>query len=174
MTEAELKNNIYTWLKTIVPALYVGDLSARPAGSIVFVWHMLSVTREASPILEGRIAVDTRIGRDTPSSPDVHGSETYTGDREEMLYLHFFGKNSVDYLKSIRNATQDATVRPTVNANGFTVVECHPVLDAHQYLESMPEDGATVDMRIRFIDTWTTESGKPGTIETADMTGKVN
>ena len=109
------------------------------------------------------------LQRDMPGSPDINGSQTYTGDREEMLYLTAIGKGSIDLLNTIRNSIEDTTIRPTISANSFLVVEAQPVMDAHQYLDSMPEDRATLDLRIRFIDTWTTASGKPGVIETAPM-----
>jgi len=170
VTEATLKTAIFDWLQTIVTTLWVGDLSARPINTIAFVWHMNDVSRPATPILEGRMSNENRIGRDTPGSPNVNGAQTYTGDREEMLYLTAIGTGALDVLKSIRNAVEDMTVRPTIAANSFTIPDCQAIVDAHIYLDSMPEDRATLDMRIRFVDTWTTASGKPGIIETAVQT----
>lgn len=169
MTEATLKTNIYNWLKLIAPTLWVGAGNARPTNTIAYVWHMDENARPATPLLEGRLSLNSRIGRDMPGSPDINGSQTYTGDREEMLYLTAIGKGSIDLLNTIRNSIEDTTIRPTISANSFLVVEAQPVMDAHQYLDSMPEDRATLDLRIRFIDTWTTASGKPGVIETAPM-----
>ena len=174
MTEANLKTYIFTWLQLIVPALWVGAGNARPANKTAFLWHMDNNARPATPLLEARLSNDSRIGRDAPSSPDSYGSQTYTGDREEFLYLTAMGKGSIDLLKSIRNAIEDTTIRATIAANNFTVIESRPIIDAHQYLDSMPEDRGTMDLRIRFVDSWTTASGKPGTIDTANMTGTVN
>ena len=71
------------------------------------------------------------------------------------------GIGSIDLLKSIRNAIEDTTIRATIAANNFTVIESRPIIDAHQYLDSMPEDRGTMDLRIRFVDSWTTAYGKP-------------
>lgn len=179
MTEATLRTAIYTWMKSIVPAFWVGgpaDLEhpTRPSGSIAFIWHMEENSRPATPFLECRISIEQRIGRDAPAGPDVYGSFKYTGDREAMLYMTSFGPGAMDTLKSIRNATQDTTVIPTMAANGFLIVEAHPIVDAHQFLDSMPEDRGTLDLRIRFIDTWTTASGAPGEIDTVNQTGTFN
>lgn len=174
MTESTLKTAIYNWMATILTTLYVGDVSARPVGSIAFMWHMLTVNRPATPILEGRLSVEERIGRDAPGAPDIHGSETFVGDREGMLYLRFFGNGARDALVALRNATQDPTVRPTMSANSFMISETQPIVDAHQYLDTASEDGAMLDMRIRYVDTWTTASGAPGTINTANQSYKVN
>jgi len=174
MTESELKTAIYTWLATVVSTLWVGNLAARPDNKTAFVWHMDNDGRPATPLLEARLSNDSRVGRDYPGAIDIHGSVAYTGDREEMVYLTAMGELAVDILKTIRNAVEDTTVHPTFSVNKFIIVEAHPIVDAHQYLDSMPESRATMDLRIRFVDTWTTASGKPGTIDTANMTGIMN
>jgi len=173
MSEATLKTDIFNWLQSIVPALWVGEGDLRPANKTAFVWHMLDNSRPATPVLEGRLSTRNRIGRDSWEQ-NANGSQNYTGDREEMLYLHFFGNGAEDVLTSIQNAIEDTTMRPTYETNGFLIVENHPIIDAHQYLDSMPEDGATLDLRIRFIDTWSTAVAKPGIISTANITEKVN
>ena len=173
MTESILKTDIFNWLLAVIPTLYVGDLSVRPAGTIAFVWHMSDISRPATPLLEGRLSNDARIGRDY-SKQNSNGSQAYSGDREEWLYFTSIGPGAVDTLKSIRNSIEDTTARPTFAGNSFIIIETQPIVDAHQYLDSMPEDRATLDLRIRFLDAWSTAAGKPGIIETANQTGKVN
>ncbi len=176
MTESTLRQAIYTWLSSVLSALWVGDLSERPDNKIAFVWHMEDQTRPATPILEARLSNESRIGRDSigpVSNMAGHvGEQKMTGDREEMLYLTLFGPGAVDYLRLIRNATEDNALRATFDDDSFIVVECMPILDAHEFLDSMPEDRATMDLRLRFIDTWTTNCG--GIIEIVNMDTEVD
>jgi hypothetical protein len=173
MSEATLKTAIFNWLQTVIAALWVGVGNARPANKIAFVWHMDQNARPATPLLEARLSNDLRIGRDV-AKQNSNGSQSYTGDREEMIYFTAMGPGAMDTLKTIRNAVEDETLRPTMAANSFTVVEAHQIIDAHTYLDSMPEDRGTIDLRIRFVDTWSTVAGKPGIIETANITETVH
>lgn len=170
MTESALRGYVYTWLASVLSTLWVGDLSARPAGKVAFVWHFEPNSRLSTPILEGRMSADDRLGRDTvqpPINTTGHvGEQTVIGDREAMLYLHWFGPGALDGLKTIRNMSEDPLLRPNWLANNFIIVECLGIIDAHQYLDSMQEDGATMDLRLRYSENWT---ANPGIIEHANI-----
>jgi hypothetical protein len=132
-------------------------------------------SRPATPILEGRLSADVRIGRDSVSAPSMvagHvGEQTITGDREFVLYLEYFGPGALDALKTIRNATNVPLLLAPLQQNKIAVVDCMQVMDAHEFLDSMPEDRATLDIRMRYSETMTTT---PGIIEHANITGKVD
>ena len=179
MTEQDLKDNIYDWLKSVLSTLWAGendaDDSARPDGTIEFVWHMEDESRVKTPFLEGRISNMDRIGWDESGSPDkTTASVTYQGDREVMLYLDIRGSGAMDNLNMIRNATQDTTQAPNVKDNGFCFVQCGPVIDAHTFIGPMPEDRALMDIRLRYVESWTTRTGAPGIIEEVQASGKID
>ena len=163
MTEQALRDYIYLWLATILTTLWTGTGGTRPAGKVEFVWHMEENSRPLIPILEGRIGMDNRLGRDSISNPVASGptgyKQTMAGDRECMLYLHWFGTGALDGLKTVRNMVEDPILRPMILRDYFTVVEVHPVIDAHQYLDTKSEDGATLDLRLRYSESWTGDIG---------------
>jgi hypothetical protein len=129
-------------------------------------------SRPATPILEGRLSSDVRIGRDKQLAPDAITDQSVVyGDREIMFYLTAFGIGSVDNLKTIRNAIEDNMTRPTYSVNNFAIAECSPILDAHVFLDTMPEDRATMDLRLRYIDSWT---NAPGIIQHVHANGHVD
>jgi len=176
MLESTLRGYLYDWFASVLPALWVGTGGTRPAGKTEFVWHMENNARPATPVLEGRMSADSRIGRDTVansvSGATGHvGEQTITGDREFMVYLHWFGPGALDGLKTIRNATNDPLQLQSIQSKGIAIVDCLPIIDAHIYLDTMTEDGAMMDMRFRYYETFITI---PGLIEHANITGEID
>jgi hypothetical protein len=175
MTEEYLKETLFAWLQGIIPGLWVGTGGTRPANVTEFVWHMEPGSRPLTPLLECRLTSDTRIGRDYPSAPDAaKGSQIYTGVRDIMLYLNYMGEGAMTALKAIRNATHDRTKITYLQDRGIAFREAHPIVDAHVFLGTMPEDRAIMDMRFGFTDNWSTVAGIPGIIETVNSTGKID
>ena len=165
MTEISLRENLYDWIQGVLNSFL-------PANAATFIWHMQDISRPSTPILEGRLSNDIRIGRDTVNAPDNDGVQIVDGDREFVLYLTYFGTGAWNALQVIRNATHDPYQVGLLQSNGIAIIECHPILDAHVYLDTMPEDRATMDIRMRLVDSWTTQSA--GLIEHANASGKIN
>ena len=88
-----------------------------------------------------------------------------------MLYLQFFGPHAIDSLSKIVDTTDMPEMIDALQADGITPVECHDVLDAHVFLDTMPEERAMLDIRFRTTSEW---SHTIDVIESADMTGEIN
>ena len=88
-----------------------------------------------------------------------------------MLYLQFFGAGSIDALEKIVDATDMTEMIDALQADGITPVECQPVLDAHVFLDTMPEDRAILDIRFRTTSEW---SHDIDVIESLEATGEIN
>ena len=175
MTEAKLREILFDWMQSIIPALWYGNEANRQPNTIAFLWHMENTARPKTPLLEGRLTSENRIGRDWPGALDATlGNQPFYGDREIMLYLNFMGKYAIDYMKAIRNATNDPTQLGPLQSKGVAFVDCQPILDAHEWLGTLPEDRATMDMRLRYYDTWHTQKGRPGIIEHVNMSGEID
>ena len=173
-TEAQLRSALFRWIRTVITTIWQGVESVRPAsGTVEMVWHMQGEGRPGTPFIEGRLGGDVGLGRDVAET-QTDGSQTLYGDREIMLYLAWFGPGAMDGLKAIRNAAGNAAQTATLYEAGIAIRSPEPVLDAHQYLDTMPEDRATLDLRLGFVDSWNTGSGQPGVIESAGMSGKID
>lgn len=185
MSEASIRSGIFKWIKKVVPTVWsqTADIDdddqpirvSRPANTIAFRWFIQDAPRPAVPVILARLSNDVRIGKDSAGEIDTDdNNRSYSGDREEMLYLEFYGSGGKDILRSIRNATQDDTAAPSVRVDGFAVVECGPVVDASAFLDSMPEPRSNMDLRIRYSETWTTGDDTVSTIEHAEMSGEID
>jgi len=171
MTELELRGKIATWLMRIIPSLWVGKGNERPEGKIALGWNMEHNGRPATPFLDCKLSGDDRVGYDVSGSISGDLNVTFEGDRETTLYLTSMGKNSGDVLKSIRNSIYDASRRPFYHIDSFIVFNTSSILDTNKYVDSMPESRSIMDLSIRFLDTWTTDDGSSGVIETVNMNG---
>jgi hypothetical protein len=168
LSELYLQRKLFDWIVTILP-LWNG--ASTRTTEIAFVWHMQDMPRYATPLLMGRISAVQRIGRDVPFMPDNSGARRGAGIREFMLYLQFFGPGAIDALSKIVDATDMPEMITDLQADGITPVECHDVLDAHVFLDTMPEERAMLDIRFRTTSEW---SHTIDVIESAEMTGEIN
>lgn len=168
-SELYLQRKLFDWINSIIP-LWDG-VSARAAGALALVWHMQDMPRYAMPLLMGRISAVQRIGRDVPFMPDNSGARRGAGIREFMLYLQFFGPGAIDALEKIVDATDMPEMIADLQADGITPVECQDVLDAHVFLDTMPEERAMLDIRFRTTSEW---SHTIDVIESAEVTGEIN
>jgi hypothetical protein len=169
LSEIYLQRKLYDWIGTILN-LWSGQ-SIRAINEIAFVWHMQNMPRYKIPLLMGRISAVQRIGRDVPFMPDNSGSRRGAGIREFMLYLQFFGAGAIDALEKLVDATDMPEMIASLQANGITPVECQDVLDAHVFLDTMPEERAMLDIRFRTTSEW---SSTIDAIESAQITGEIN
>jgi hypothetical protein len=147
----------------------------RPTGAPEFLWDYDDTSRPAVPFLHGLLTNENRIGRDGASAPsNSTGSVSYCGDRETMLYLQAVGSGSRDMLNSIRNATQDNTVAPSITVDSFCFVESSNITNVSSFIDSMPEPRSALDLRLRYVETWTTGSDLPGIIEHVEASGEID
>jgi hypothetical protein len=167
--ETYLQRKLFDWIGTILD-LWDGASTRDPA-EIAFIWHMQDMPRYATPLLMGRISAVQRIGRDVPFMPDNSGARRGAGIREFMLYLQFFGAGAIDSLSKIVDATDMPEMIASLQEDGITPVECHDVLDAHVFLDTMPEERAMLDIRFRTTSEW---SHAIDVVESAEVTGEIN
>ena len=168
-SELYLQRKLFDWIGTILD-LWDGTSTRDPA-EIALVWHMQDMPRYKTPLLMGRISAVQRIGRDIPFMPDNSGARRGAGIREFMLYLQFFGAGAIDALSKIVDVTDMPEMIDALQADGITPVECHDVLDAHVFLDTMPEERAMLDIRFRTTSEW---SHAIDVIESAQITGEIN
>jgi len=168
-SELYLQRKLFEWLGTILD-LWDG-VSTRDPSEIALIWHMQDMPRYKTPLLMGRISAVQRIGRDVPFMPDNSGARRGAGIREFMLYLQFFGAGAIDALSKIVDATDMPEMIDSLQADGITPIECHDVLDAHVFLDTMPEERAMLDIRFRTTSEW---SHAIDVIESAEGTGEIN
>jgi hypothetical protein len=172
--ELYLRESIFDWIQIVVPEVWAGQADFRPRESIEFIWHMEEEGRPRTPLLQGRLAHTLRIGRDTIGNILPQGNYQITGDREIMLYLTSYGEQASGALRTIQNKINDPTLLVSIQLKGIAIIDAEPIIDAHVYLDSMPEERATMDIRLRFIHQWSTALGSPSVIETVNDTGIVN
>jgi hypothetical protein len=168
LDEEYLQRKIYDWLATVIP---LSSIPANRTGKALMVWHMQDVERMPTPLLMGRVSSFQKIGRDAVFNPDNEGSKRQAGVREFMLYLQYFGANALTVLQKISDATEDSASIESLQADGITPVWPEPVIDAHQFLDTMPEDRAILDIRFRTTSEWSTVIE---VLESAEATGEVN
>lgn len=159
ITEQALEDAIFDWLDDLLD-LWDGE-SARDDGQIIMVWHMQNMARYETPILMGRISAVNRIGRDAISAPDHNGDAKIQGTREFVLYLECFGNDAMDVLSKIKDATEDPASIALLFSKGITPVESSPVMEAHVFLGTTPEDRALIEIRMRTTTDWSTNRGMP-------------
>jgi hypothetical protein len=152
LDEEYLQRRIYEWINSVMP-LWNG-IGGRTAGSSAMVWHMQDIHRWPTPVLMGRISALHKIGRDAVFQPDNNGSRRQAGEREFMLYLHYFGVNALTLMNKVSDMVQDAESTKDLREDGVTPVWPEDVIDAHQYLDTMPEEGALLDIRFRTTSEW--------------------
>jgi hypothetical protein len=169
LDEEYLQRKIYEWISTIITL--TNSPESRAMGSVAMVWHMQDMPRFKTPILMGRLSAFQKIGRDAVFMPDNAGSKRQAGIREFMLYLQFFGANALTQLQKISDATEDSASIATLQEDGITPVLPEPVMDAHQFLDTMPEDRGILDIRFRTTSEW---SAVIDVLESADVSGEVN
>jgi hypothetical protein len=167
--ETYLQRKLFDWIGTILD-LWDGASTRDPA-EIALVWHMQDMPRYKIPLLMGRISAVQRIGRDVPFMPENSGARRGAGIREFMLYLQFFGTHAIDALSKIVDTTDMPEMISDLQEDGITPVECHDVLDAHVFLDTMPEERAMLDIRFRTTSEW---SNVIDVIESAEITGDIN
>jgi hypothetical protein len=168
LDEKYLQRRIYEWIHSIIPLWDAAG--TRTTGYPVMVWHMQDITRYATPIIMGRISALAKIGRDAVFAPDNTGSKRQAGSREFMLYLQYFGPGALTKLQKISDATEDGALIATLQQDGIVPVWPEPVADAHVFLDTMPEERATLDIRFRTTSEWFSTID---VIESVDMTGEI-
>ena len=168
LDEEYLQRKIYDWLSTVIP---LSSIPTNRTGKALMVWHMQDVERMPTPLLMGRVSSFQKIGRDAVFDPENDGSKRQAGVREFMLYLQYFGANALTLLQKISDATEDSASIESLQADGITPVWPEPVIDAHQFLDTMPEDRAILDIRFRTTSEWSTVIE---VLESAEATGEVN
>lgn len=160
ISEATLEEAIFDWLDDLLD-LWDGQ-SQRDDNQIAMIWHMQHEGRYKTPILMGRITAINRIGRDSINVlTDNDGDTSMGGTREFMLYLEYFGIGAIDVLEKIKSATEDPASYGLLIAQGIATVEASPIIEAHRFLGTTPEDRAMLDIRLRTSSTWTTNRGIP-------------
>ena len=168
LDETYLQKKLARWFATI---LNIWDGTGTQGNKIAFVWHMQGQPRYPVPSLMGRISAIQRIGRDVPFMPDNSGARRGAGIREFMLYLQFFGPHAIDALSIIVDATDMPELIASLQADGITPVECQDIVDAHVFLDTMPEERALLDIRFRTTSEW---SHIIDIIESATVEGEIN
>jgi hypothetical protein len=169
LDETYLQRKLYDWISTMLTLTSNPD--TRAAGSVAMIWHMQDLPRFATPILMGRISAIEKIGRDAVFHPDNNGSKRQAGIREFMLYLQYFGAGAITALQKIADAVEDLAAIATLQEDGISPVWATPVLDAHQFVGTEPEDRAILDIRFRTTSEWNTVID---VIESAEATGEIN
>jgi len=168
LDETYLQKKLARWIATI---LDIWNGTGTQGTQIAFIWHMQGQGRYPVPSLMGRISAVQRIGRDVPFMPDNSGARRGAGIREFMLYLQFFGPHAIDSLSKIVDATDMPEMIASLQEDGITPVECDDVLDAHIFLDTMPEERALLDIRFRTTSEW---SHAIDVVESAEVTGEIN
>ena len=154
ITETKLQDAIFDWLSTVV-SIWDGT-GTRPAGKIQFVWHFQQEPRFSLPLIMGRVSGVDKIARDWFSQPveEIISSvnmfnRQHSGTREFTLYLESFGEEAFAQLAAVQDACDDIQSLATLWEQGITIIEPSSIVDAHAFLGTMPEERATLEIRMR-------------------------
>jgi hypothetical protein len=169
LDEEYLQRKLFTWISSIID-IWDGT-GTRGANQIAMVWHMQDVQRYPTPVLMGRISAVQRVGRDCWFNPNSDLKRRLAGIREFMFYLQFFGAGAIGQLEKIVDATDSPSEIADLQGDGITPVECEQIIDAHVFLDTMPEERAILDIRFRTTTEWLKQID---VVETAEIIGKVN
>jgi hypothetical protein len=184
MTETILHQAIFNVLQPILNVWLEGrdtPATVRAAGQVQLVWHMQGEPRMKTPIIEARLSGFGSRGRDYISAPyevesgtppATHLKQDRLGNRNFMLYLTYFGNGAIDQLNKVKDAFELQYYLNILRAGSCTAISVGPVIDAHVYLGTIPEDRASLDIEMR---TWSEETltDKVGIIEHLKGTGDV-
>lgn len=168
LDEKYLQRRIYEWINTLFPLW--DTAGTQPAGTVTMIWHMQDLGRYPTPILMGRISAIGRVGRDAVFPPDNTGNRRQAGARGFMLYLQYFGAGALTALSKIYDASDDGECTAVLRADGIVPIERQDVLDAHAFVDTMPEERAMLDIRFYTTSEWFTQID---VIESVDMTGEI-
>ncbi|HMD67759.1 MAG TPA: immunoglobulin domain-containing protein [Chitinivibrionales bacterium] len=168
LDEKYLQRRLAEWINSIF--LLWDGTGTQPPGTVAMIWHMQTNTRFPTPFLMGRISAIGRVGRDAVFPPDDAGKRRQAGARGFMLYLQFFGPEALTALSKIYDASDDGECTAVLRADGIVPIERQDVIDAHAFVDTMPEDRAMLDIRFYTTSEWFTQID---VIESVDMTGEI-
>ena len=184
MTETLLQDAIFNWLQPVLNLWKEGrDTGATPRapGQCQMFWHMQEAPRVDTPILMGVINGLEKVGRDYYAQPlkttdehDVdHITQKSNGTRNFSLHLQYFGNDALTQLSKVVRACDNQASLDTLRAGGATAVFPHPIIEAHTFLGTTPEDRAILDIDMRTSD-YVESTDEVGIIEEVKAEGKID
>ena len=135
--------------------------------------HTILITPEANT----RLYVTHDLSGITGSMTFTVGNAKMNGTREFMLYLQYIGADALDKMCIVRDSIEDPGFLDMLFDRGVTPVDASEPIEASEYLDSMPEERAVLDIRFRSSVEWLTNVGSPiehieaeGTLVTGSIT----
>jgi hypothetical protein len=152
-SELAIQRALWDWINTVIPLYTTGD---RTPGIPALVWHMQQMPRVATPLIMGRLSNIRKTSRDYLSQPREEVIDSVnmfavqqSGTREFKLYLEYFGIDAIDNLSKIQTAADTIPGLSFLWDNGIAVIEPGEVVDMHEFLGTMPEERALLEIRMR-------------------------
>lgn len=153
IVENVLQEAIYDWIDAFLP---LWDGTGSQNGKPLLTWHMQQAPRPATPLIMARISGLRRIGQDYISRPRnemidsvMKPAVQQSGTREFTLYLEYFGPNASDAFSKIVDASQNRFSMGPLESVGICIFNNSSIADAHQFLGTVPEERALVELEMR-------------------------